>query len=294
MFKTLSIFRIAPECVLSTWKLIDAAELNPHTSCSPTQERSVGWTPPRGEANGALVESVGGQWLMKLMLETKAVPSAVINRKLAERVLKIEAATGRKPGKKECKELKEDIKLELLPMAFARQAAITAWIDPTARLLLIDSTKVDEVLTALSAAIAGLGAVPLQTTLAPWRAMADWLLSQEPPAGFSIDRECELQAADESKAVVQYGRHALDIAEVQQHITQGKLPVKLALTYNGRVSFVLTDKMVLKKITMVGVEIDEDVDRFDGDVAIVTGELRKLIPALVDAMGGTDCMSDLL
>lgn len=294
MFKTLSIFRIAPECVICLPDLEHRAATAPYISCFPTQERSVGWTPPRGEANGALVESVGGQWLLKLMIETKAVPSAVINRKLAERVVKIEAATGRKPGKKECKELKEDIKLDLLPMAFTRQAAINVWIDPTARLLLIDSTKVDEVLTALSAAIDGLGAVPLQTTLAPWRAMADWLLSQEPPAGFSIDRECELQAADESKAVVKYGRHALDIAEVQQHITQGKLPVKLALTYNGRVSFVLTDKLVLKKITMVDVEIEEDVDRFDGDVAIVTGELRKLIPALVDAMGDTDCLSGLL
>ena len=42
----------------------------------------------------------------------------------------IEAKTGRKPGKKHAKELREEVVRELLPKAFTRQAAITVWIDP--------------------------------------------------------------------------------------------------------------------------------------------------------------------
>ena len=52
--------------------------------------------------------------------------------------------------------------------------------------------------------------------------MASWLIEQEGPSGFSIDRECELKACDESKAVVKYGRHALDIEEVA-HSTPEKI-----------------------------------------------------------------------
>jgi len=119
--------------------------------------------------------------------------------------------------------------------------------------------------------------------------MAHWLATQEPPAGFSIDRECELKAADESKAVVKYGRHPLDIAEVQQHIQQGKLPTKLALTWDDRVSFVLTEGLQIKKLAFLdsvfeGTKADEG--GFDTDVAIATGELRKLIPDLIEALGG--------
>lgn len=293
MFKNVLVYRIGPAWAISLEQLEANLQTAPFVECGLTQEKSVGWTPPRGEANGALVESIGGQWLLKLMTESKAVPASVINRKMKERVAQIEATTGRKPGKKESKELKEEAKLELLPMAFTRQGATTVWIDPTARLLMIDAGsqgKADEVLTALAKAMEGLGAMPIQTALSPVAAMSDWLLSQEPPAGFSVDRECELKAADESKAVVRYSRHALDIEEVQQHITNGKLPTRLAMTWEGRVSFVLTEALQIKKVTFVeGVFQDDGAgkdDRFDADAAIATGEIRKLIPDLVEALGG--------
>ena len=106
--------------------------------------------------------------------------------------------------------------------------------------------------------------------------------------GFSIDRECELKAADESKAVVRYARHPLDIDEVKQHVEQGKLPTKLAMTWDDRVSFVLSDTLQIKKIAFLDSVLDEAGDEggFDTDVAIATGELSRLIPDLVEALGG--------
>ena len=53
---------------------------------------------------------------------------------------------------------------------------------------------------------------------------------------------------DEAKAVVRYARHPLDIEEVQAHIAAGKLPTKLALTWESRISFLLTDKLEIKRI----------------------------------------------
>ena len=120
--------------------------------------------------------------------------------------------------------------------------------------------------------------------------MAHWLSTKEAPAGFSVDRECELKACDESKAVVKYGRHALDIDEVSQHIAMGKVPTRLALTWADRVSFVLTDGLQLKKITFLESVFegnrDSEADAFDADVAIATGEIRRLIPDLLETLGG--------
>ena len=140
----------------------------------------------------------------------------------------------------------------------------------------------------------GFAVTLVSTTTSPAVAMAQWLTEQEPPSGFSVDRECELKAADESKAVVRYSRHPLDIQEVQAHIESGKQPTRVALTWNSRVSFVLTETLQLKKIAFLesvfegaaASPADGKDDNFDADVAIATGELRKLIPDLLEALGG--------
>ena len=294
MFKNVMVYRVSPSWALSLEQLEAQLQSAAFVACGPTQERAVGWVPPRGDDNGALVESVDGHWLLKLMMESKAVPGSVINRKTKERAAQIEAATGRKPGKKEMKELKDEARLSLLPMAFTKQALITVWVDAGARLVMIDAAsqgKADEVLTQLAKAMDNLGAMPMQTTVSPASAMAEWLASQTPPAEFSIDRECELKASDDSKAVVRYARHALDIDEVQQHIRTGKVPTRLAMTWQGRVSFLLSDLLQIKKLAFVDGLLNGDGsagkdDRFDADAAIATGEIRKLIAALVAALGG--------
>ena len=290
MFKNLIVYRIG-----SLWEgdfapIEQALAKTPFMECGATQEKSIGWAPPRGEAHGALVESIGGQWIARLMTETKTIPASVLARKVKEKADRIEQETGRKPGKKESRELKDEAKLDLLPMAFTKQASIWVWIDPTNRLLALDTGsqgRADEVVTLLVEALPGLSVSLLDTQTSPQAAMAHWLATQEPPAGFSIDRECELKSASEEKAVVKYGRHPLDIAEVQQHITQGKLPTRLAMTWDDRVSFMLTEGMQIKKLEFLDTVFDGKADDggFDTDVAIATGELCRLLPALYAALG---------
>ncbi|MDR0203248.1 MAG: recombination-associated protein RdgC, partial [Delftia acidovorans] len=69
---------------------------------------------------------------------------------------------------------------------------------------------------------------------------------------------------------------------------QGKLPTKLAMTWDDRVSFVLSDTLQIKKIAFLDSVLDEAGDEggFDTDVAIATGELGRLIPDLIEALGG--------
>ncbi len=273
---------------------LDAARFVP---CGASQEKAVGWLEPRGIHHGPLVEIIGGQWLFKLMMEVKVVPGSVVKRKVEEQVAHIEATTGRKPGKKEKKELGEDARLALLPMAFSKQSSVQVWVDPQAGLLMTDAgsqAKADEVMTWLIKAVDGLAVSLINTQVSPAAAMATWLSTKEAPPDFTVDRECELKAPDESKAVVRYTRHALDTDEVAQHIAMGKMPTRLALTWNDRVSFVLTEALQLKKITFLeGVfegntasPGDGKADNFDTDAAIATGELQGLIPDLIEALGG--------
>jgi recombination associated protein RdgC len=295
MFKNALIYRI------ETWDAPAGAAIEERLAgqrfveCAASQPESAGWIEPRGKAYGALLEQVGGQMILRLCVERKPVPASVVKTLLEERLQKIEDDTGRRPRGKQAKELKEAIVHELLPRAFAKRSHTLVWLDAKAGLVWVDAAsvkKADALITRLVDLLGGgMRLALLQTQTSPAAAMAEWLATREAPAGFSIDRECELKQPDSEKATVRYARHTLDIDELAAHIQQGKLPTQVAMTWNGRVSFVLTEALTLKKIKLLDVVLEgtpepQGDDGFDADVALSTGELRLLIPDLMAALGG--------
>lgn len=296
MFKSILAFRLGADWAIPEFEdIVAQMQSKPFVPCTPTQERSSGWVPPRGAEHDAVLESVQGQWIAQLMVESKSVPSGAVTMELDRRCKAIEREYGRKPGRKERKELKEEIKLDLLPRAFAKRSSVMVWLDPENRLLVVGTTSqsaADAVIDDLAEVMSRLGS-PLQvrmlhTNTSTTAAMSQWLLEDEAPAGFTIDRDLELRSMGEDKAVVRYSRHSLDIDEVKAHIEQGKVPTQLALTWGGRVSFVFTDKLSLKKVSLLDTvfEEQEDSSDFDANVALVTGELSELLPDLLEALGG--------
>lgn len=292
MIKNAIIYRISADWLADLPALEEGLQKAAFQPCRPSQEKSEGWVPPRGEAHGALVESVGGQWMLRFHTEIKLLPTSVVQKRVQEKCDAIEREAGRKPGKKEQRDLKEEARLDLLPQAFTKESRTWVWIDPQARTLVVDTSsqaQADAAVTSLVECLpSGFALALLNTQTSPQAAMAQWLLEQEAPEGFYIDQECELKASDDSGAVVRYGRHPLDIEEVRQHIAQGKLPTKLALTFDGSVSFLLTDGLCLRSIQLQDVAWDDGgaESGFDADVALVTGELARLLPALTVALGG--------
>ena len=295
MFKNAIVYRIAHWERPTLEEIESRLEAARFTECGASQAESFGWVEPRGEKHGALVENVGGQWILRLCTETKAVPGGVVKTRLEERLDKVEQETGRRPKGKHAKELKEEIVHELLPRAFPKRSTTNVWVDLEARLVLVGAAsakKADTITTTLCELLGGgLRLELVQTQLSAAVAMSEWLTAKESPAGFSVDRECELKQPDSEKAAVRYARHTLDIDEVGAHIKLGKLPTQLAMTWNSRVSFVLTDALALKKIKLLDVVLEgagapgRD-EGFDADVALTTGELKLLIPDLIEALGG--------
>lgn len=300
MFKNLLVYRLAPEWQPDLGAVDQALQKTPFIECGATQPLSLGWVGPRGQPNSPLVEAVAGHWLMALMVEQKVVPGSVVRRQVDALAERIEQETGRAPGKKQRRELKDQALLDLLPMAFTKQAATRLWICPAERLLVVDAgsqTRADEALTALAQGLPGFAAQLVNTALSPAAAMADWLVSGDAPSGFTIDRDCELKAADGEKSAVRYARHPLDLDEIREHIRAGKQPTRLALTWNDRVSFTLTDGLQLKKLAFLDGVFERQPgaskdDNFDTDLAISTGELVPLIGDLLDALGGEAVFGD--
>jgi recombination associated protein RdgC len=295
LFKNIVVYRIGPDWTPPAEHALEA-ELQrlAFQPCEPTQERSAGWLPPRGAEHGAMVESVAGQWILKLAVERKAVPGGAVRQELEARCKAIEAERGRKPGRKEKSEIKDEIVLSFLPRAFSKRATHVIWLDLQQRALVIaaGSMKAAEpLIKELVDVMADLGHVmplsPISTATAPATAMAEWLTAKQAPAGFTIDRDLELKHSGEDRSVVRYARHNLELDEIGQHIQEGKLPAQLALTWNDKVSFVLTEQLAIRKIDIRGVEdVPKGEDGFDADAAIATAELSGLLPELLASLGG--------
>ena len=100
MFKNVMVYRIGEGFAPTLAEVQAALEPAQFVECGASQEKSVGWIPPRGEAYGPLVESVGGQWIVKLMIESKAVPGNVVRRRADERIAEIEEKIASLEGKK--------------------------------------------------------------------------------------------------------------------------------------------------------------------------------------------------
>lgn len=294
MFKNLITYRIAEGWNASAEEIAEKLAKEPFLACAPTQPLAVGWVPPRGIEHAPFVEVVDGHWLLKLKREQRLLPSSVVNERVDELSAQIEEQTGRKPGKKAKKEIKEQAIHELLPRAFTKTTATQVWVAPHLGLLFVDagsSSRADEVVTLLIQACPGLSLQLVQTAESPAACMAAWLMDGVTPEGFQIERECELKGSDEQKPIVRYGRHPLDIDEVRSHLTSGKMPTRLAMSWSERVAFTLTEAFVIKKIEFLDLAFEGRAaasgdEAFDADLALATGELGRLIPALIDGLGG--------
>lgn len=293
-FKNIFVYRLPSDFTITATALEEKLALKRLQPCGGLEKQSRGWVSCRG--NDQLVHMANQHILFALGVEQKLLPATIINRFAKERVSDIEAQHGYKVGRKELKEIKEAITEELLPRAFALQRTTYAWIDPANGRLVIDAAspaKADEFVAHLNKTIDGLSIKSLHTQMAPVAAMTDWLAGETAPAGFTIDRELELRAAGEGKSTVRYGNHALEGEEILAHIKAGKRATRLGMTWNDRISFVLTEQLQIKRLEFLDiikeestVQAESDDELFDLDFVLMTGELATLLNGLTDALGG--------
>ncbi|WP_019139901.1 recombination-associated protein RdgC [Noviherbaspirillum massiliense] len=293
-FKNLQIYRLSAPWTVTPEQLEERLAAQSFAPCANLDMQSQGWVSPRD--NGMLVHTVNKQMLLMLGTEKKLLPSTVINQVAKARAAELEEQQGFAPGRKQMKEIKEQVTDELLPRAFSVRRSTRVWIDPVNGWLVVDAAstaKADEVFKLLLKAIDKLPVQNLRTERSPQAAMTDWLSADEAPSGFTIDQDTELRAVTEGKATVRYVRHALEAEDVQRHIAAGKQCTRLAMTWADRVSFVLTESLAVKRLAPLDV-LKEDADksafgedeRFDADMTLMTGELSKLLNDLVEALGG--------
>ncbi len=293
-FRNLQVFRIAGNWQRSSEQLSQLMARTVLMPCSALSRYSQGWISPRG-IKDELVVSVGQQMLICLGIEQKILPPAVIREYVADRAHELEEQQGFKPGRKQLRDLFDAVEAELLPQAFIKRRRTFVWLDFDNAILAVDASstgKSDEVIEQLKLTLGELPLTILKTVQAPGTAMTQWVSLGEVPGPFSIDQDCALRVAGESGGKVKYTRHPLDAEELNRHINRGKVVGELALTWNDRISFVLTEQMQIKRLAFLDVlkeqaeQASEGDDSFMADFTIMSGECAAMLGALVNSLGG--------
>ena len=291
MLKNATLYLVTGDVKLDHGLIALGLENNRFVETMKTQSKSVGWVAPR-EKNGLLAESIGAQTIAKLVIETRTVPADAVKKKVEEMSAKIEESIGRKPGRKETREIKEQAIFDLMPNAFPKQVSVLVWFDIRKQRVVIDSTsqaRCDDVISAIVNAVHGLALQHPCTKASPASLMVGALVG-EAYDDIYVGRSCELRATDESKAVVRYRNKYILTEDVRTHIKNGMVPAKLDMTFEvatgGGASFTLNESGSLSGIKITESIGEDDEDSFDADVVFATSAIGGALDALIDAMGG--------
>ena len=291
-FRNLQIYRITGGNMTPD-SLEQALSQHALQACMQMELQSRGWLPPRDE-QPQFVLAFGQHWLIALGVEKKLLPASVINQHAKARIANIEQMQGYKAGKKQIRDIKEATIIELLPRAFVQRHKTYAWIDAVNNRLILDtasSNKAEEFIDALLKSVPGITLAPLDTKLSPSTLMTRWLTGEEPPSIFTVDRDCELQGMNDEKETIKYTCHILEADEIARHVRAGKKAIRLAMTWDGKISFVLHDNLQLRRIAPQDIlkESAESAEElFVSDFTIMSGEESQLISDVIEALGGVD------
>lgn len=264
------------------------------TPCGSQDMAKTGWVAPIGDA---LVHTINGQHLLVVQREEKILPREVIQTELNKKVAKLEAEQHRRLKKSEKDALKDEVLHSLIPRAFSKHHKTQIWINERAGLIVVDAAsakRAEDTLALLRKSLGSLPVVPLTMENPIELTVTEWVRSGQPPAGFILQDEAELKAVLEEGGIIRCKKQELVGDEIATNLQAGKLVTKLALSWQDRIDFVLSDDGALKKLKFSDalLEQNDDIDRedyaqrFDADFILLTGELSALITNLIAALGG--------
>ncbi len=296
-FKNLHIHRLIKPFELTPEELHQKLDEHTFRPCSNLETFTFGWVPPLGRHGTQLTHATNGYIMVCARKEEKVLPAAVVNEIVAEKVADIEESQARSVRNKERKEIREEVLQDLMPRAFSRSNYTFAYIDPHNGWLIIDAanaTKAEDLISLLRKAI---GQFPTQTPKVngnPTDILTRWLSQHTPATHFVIEDQCELRDPDKEGGVIRCTRQDLIAEEVQSHLQAGKQVTKIAIEWNERLSAILVDDLTIKRLRFLDV-IQEEAENsygddaascFDADFSLMTLELSRFIPALIEAFGG--------
>jgi len=299
-FRNARVFRFTKPFDITAEALEEKLQADAFKPCGPQETMRQGWVPPLGKHGELLVHSANGYHLIALRKEEKILPGPVVKEAVEERAEAIELEQSRKVRRKEKDEIKEQVMLEMLPQAFSRNRRCYAYLAPKDGVLVVDAGSAKQAEDLASTLRKTLGSLPVRPPAveqAPAFTFTGWLTETiDLPATIELGNECELKDPSEDGGVVRCKGLDLKADEIRNHLETGMQVTKLAVTWDDNVHLVLDEELGIRRLKfgetlqeqLDDVDVDDAVAKFDAAFTIMTLELSRMIPGLLEALGGED------
>jgi recombination associated protein RdgC len=299
-FKNLLVYRLTQDIPFDAEALETALATKLARPCASQELTTYGFVAPFGKgADAPLVHVSQDFMLISARKEERILPGSVVRDAVKEKVEEIEAEQMRKVYKKERDQIKDEIIQAFLPRAFIRRSATFAAIAPKLGLILVNSAspkRAEDLLSTVREVIGSLPVRPLSVKIAPTAVMTDWVKTQKAADDFYVLDECELRDTHEDGGIVRCKRQDLTSDEIQLHLSTGKQVTQLSLAWQDKISFVLDDKLVVKRLRFEELLTDEAEEnggddalgQQDASFTLMMLTFGEFLPALFEALGGEE------
>lgn len=291
MFKNIQLFKLDDPSVVVPETLEDQLATRRFRPCGPLETMTLGWAPPLGESTSALLHVAGDCLLVCARRQERLLPAAVVTETVEERVLEMEDREARSVGRKERRQLRDQVLTEFLPRAFTRSRRVRAYVDRQAGWILVDVASrkaAEEVVELLRETLGSLPVHPPRPASPPETRMTQWVTEDQAPPGIELGDECELRNPRDDRSVVRCRGQDLAGEEISTHLRAGKQAVKLALEWQERLTCVLQEDLSIKRLRFAEELLDEagegaqedEAARFDAEFLLMSHTLREFLRQL--------------
>jgi recombination associated protein RdgC len=292
-FKQVQVFQLNSSINFSQDNLTKNLETLAFRPCLPSMEASIGWVSPidNDEADAILFRSMNSYIMLCLQIEEKILPATVIRHELTKKIKKIALEENRRVRQSEKLSLKDELKITLLPRAFTKFSKIYAYIDTkSCRVILGTASKkrTDQFINLFKKSVSEQISPIEMTKLSP--IITHWIKNKDYPPAFSIEKTAMLQDPNQQSRVIRCQHQDLFSNSILSLIKDGCEVKQLAMNWQDRVNFVLSDDFHLKSIRFQDeikqqsqeMEPETKEQQFDADFLIMTETISQVLNDLLN------------
>lgn len=248
-FKSATFFQLGQRIDIDA--LVSALPNFPLTECEASAAFSFGSLPLVRNSEAFALQS-NNCLLMRFGKDEKSLPASVVREELEKKVAEIELLEGRKVGRKEKSDMKEELTFTLRPKAFPKRTDVWMHVDNKACLFVIYSTNagmIEQTFKHLQTMLGSFPIIPLQAQVSPSRLMTEWLLRNEIPGSLETGERCDIQEyGTNTKAKIAFTNLEPLSEDVTRHLEQGMLVKNLALRWSDKFNFTLDESLTISKV----------------------------------------------
>lgn len=305
LFKAFTPYlNVAPDWRKLDLQSIDALEDNEVVDPTPTSWSSTGIVDLGG--NEFAMDVQGAAMLVGVQFNERILPGAVQKEKMLAKLAHIEEQTGRKPGKKEYAQIRDDVAFELLPQAFIKRKVVPIMFIKDKVLVFTSSAKKADDAIALLYRVIGSDDLFVPTLLSN-RVVGNITgrLTElakdgghEGPLDERLETTSSVVLKGENKQTIRIKDKAVGSDDVSTLLKQSYDVASLGLAYldpddvDESASFVMSEKLIVSRLAVVDSDTVRGKDAKDEQATalatmwMVALATNKIVDLVIDLMDG--------